>query len=214
MTSANANVISDTASATSLAALTPEKISTTAPRAGSSASTVSQGRVMIASLAQPAQHDDYADNRSAQRHGQRIGADEPVLHPTQPSRHRANRGSCAVHRAIDSVVLEPDQPRGELLTGTHEHGFVECVAVEIVASGQSEEGPALRLRERDVATRAEKPHADGNAYGDHYESDECDSREVQQARRLCFRHPTTYGGIKPADDPVVEHQSADDRADS
>ena len=55
ITRANANVISDTASATCLAALTPVKISTTAPMAGSRAKMVSQGMVMVSSpSAQPA----------------------------------------------------------------------------------------------------------------------------------------------------------------
>ena len=71
---------------------------------------VSQGIVMIRPLTQPAQHDDDADNRSTQRHRERVRADEAVLHATQPSRHPANRCSRAVHCAIDSDVLEFDEP--------------------------------------------------------------------------------------------------------
>src|SRR5688572_21454849 len=162
---------------------------------------LSQGIVTSASLAQAAQHDDYPDNCNPQCHGERIGTDETVLHATQPSRHPTNRSRRAVHSAIDSGVLEPDKTGGEPLPGTHEHCFVEGVAVEIVTSGQGEERPALRLAYRNVATWPEDQHTDPGTDGNHHQGDECDGREVQQTRRLLVR-PAAHSGIKPANDPV------------
>ncbi len=80
----------------------------------------------------------------------------------------------AVHSAIDAAVLDCDEPGGKSLSRAHEHSLVEGVAVQIISSGHCEEGPAFGLGHRDVATRAEEPHADRDTDGDDHQSKEPD----------------------------------------
>src|SRR3954464_12207043 len=156
---ANPKVISDTTSATCLAALAPVKISTTAPTAGSNARMVSHGIVISPlSSAQPTQQDHQTDDRNTNRHSECVRADEAILHSPQPCRHPTNCRRRAVHGAIDTRTLQPNEPRGEPLAGSHEHRLIEGVAIQIIASGHCKEGGVRGLGDRDLAARPEDPH--------------------------------------------------------
>src|SRR3954470_1428700 len=93
-TTAITTVTSEVASATNLAAVLLPTSTTTAPRAGRSARTVNQGKVTrfisVGRSAQPAEQDDGADHGRAGGHGERVRADEPVLHAPQPSGEAAD----------------------------------------------------------------------------------------------------------------------------
>src|SRR5262249_6310749 len=61
---------------------------TSAPASGIAPATVSQGKLLIGSAASsaldPHQQQGAHQQHGADEHGQRVGADEPGLHPAQP----------------------------------------------------------------------------------------------------------------------------------
>src|SRR4029450_173220 len=137
---ATSSANTETANATCFAKAPRRKISETAPTAGSSASTVRIGKpIFNAPSAQPTQDQHDPNQGSADDHGQGVGADKTVLHPPQLGREAADHGGGAVHRAIDPVVLQPQQVRSQALSGPHEHRLVDDVAVEILAAGADEQ---------------------------------------------------------------------------
>ena len=90
MITASTKVITETTSATCLAAVARTTITTTAPTAGSRARTVSQGKVMIAPSPQPSRPRTMtdADDCGPGHHGQCVRADEAVLRAAESGRDR------------------------------------------------------------------------------------------------------------------------------
>src|SRR5512145_1271471 len=143
ITAASASATRETPKATCLGSASAlrlgSKATTAAPTSGTAMRTVNQGKLTTTPASTSRQVQESSGRSSCQVHHQQdgqhqdrareerqsVGADEPGLPATHPSRHAGERGRGAVDRTVHAPVVELGQLGDEAVTGPHEQRLVE-----------------------------------------------------------------------------------------